>query len=51
MILDPGALMRTVCAWCKKVMSDGPPPTSHGMCKQCELKFAAEVEALEEARN
>lgn len=42
--------MRTVCAWCQKLMRDGLPPTSHGICKPCELKLAIEVEAFEEAR-
>ncbi len=43
--------MRTVCAWCEKVLRDGPPPTSHGICKVCETKLAIEVEAFEEAGN
>ena len=41
--------MRIVCAWCSKVMREGPPPISHGMCEACELKMAIEVEAFEEA--
>jgi len=27
--------LRVVCAWCKKTMSDGREPTSHGMCAKC----------------
>lgn len=40
--------MRTVCAWCQKVMREGPEPTSHGICKVCEAKMAIEIQAFEE---
>ena len=28
--------LRVVCAWCKREMSPGVAPTSHGLCKDCE---------------
>ena len=31
--------MRTICAWCKAVLSDGDGPTSHGICVSCEASF------------
>lgn len=39
--------MRTVCAWCSKVIRDGSPPTSHGMCSDCDSKMAVEIKTLE----
>lgn len=41
--------MRIQCAWCEKVMREGPPPTSHSICEVCEVKMAIEIEAFEEA--
>ena len=32
-------MRRRVCAWCMKVIEDGPEPTTHGICPEC-----AEVE-------
>lgn len=50
--------MKIVCAYCKKVILDGPEPTSHGICPKClkqELKKLEEVwdekERKESARN
>ena len=31
--------MKTVCAWCQKVLKEGPEPTSHGICQPCTEKF------------
>ena len=30
--------MKKVCAWCGRVLQPGPPPVSHGICKQCADK-------------
>ncbi len=31
--------MKLVCAWCKKIIKDGPPePVSHGICDTCKDK-------------
>ncbi len=31
--------MKVVCAWCRKVMKDGPDnPVSHGICEACLKK-------------
>jgi len=27
--------LRLICAWCKRVMREGPEPTSHGICPAC----------------
>jgi len=35
--------MRVVCAWCRKVIKPGAGETSHGICKPCEKKLAAEL--------
>ena len=38
--------MKVICAWCKKVISRGPPePISHGMCNQCARRMEREYEA------
>ena len=33
--------MKTICAWCAKVILDGKPGslTSHGICTSCITKF------------
>jgi photoactive yellow protein len=44
------AEMRVVCAWCSKVMRDGPPqPVSHGICAACAGKSGLfPIESLHE---
>jgi hypothetical protein len=44
--------MKTICAWCKGVVEDGPEEerdqVSHGMCRPCfkiEMKKLDEMEA------
>jgi hypothetical protein len=32
--------MKTICAWCGVVLSDGNGPTSHGICPPCKDSFA-----------
>lgn len=33
-------LLRVVCAWCSRLMKDGPPdPVSHGLCQECEAVY------------
>lgn len=29
------AQQRKVCAWCSTVITEGRPPTTHGMCEGC----------------
>jgi hypothetical protein len=30
------APLKTICAWCRRTMSDGPSgPVSHGLCGAC----------------
>lgn len=32
--------LRVVCAWCSRLMKDGPPdPVSHGLCPECEAVY------------
>ena len=31
--------MRKACAWCGKVLQDGPEPTSHGICHYCRMLY------------
>lgn len=36
--------MKEICAWCKKVMRDGPPhPITHGICASCAKKVLEEI--------
>ena len=35
--------MRTVCAWCQKVLREGSPPTSHGLCEVCAVKWLVDA--------
>ena len=42
--------MKTVCAWCNKVMKDGEPDprglVSHGVCEDCKEMVRKEMEDL-----
>lgn len=31
--------MRVVCAWCERLLAEGPGPVSHGICGDCALVF------------
>ena len=33
--------MKTICAWCGSILSDGGGPTSHGICASCRADFHA----------
>lgn len=33
--------MRVICAWCGRVMVDGPDPTTHGICRSCALRVGS----------
>jgi hypothetical protein len=38
--------MKTICAWCQRLMTDGPAfPVSHGMCTTCQARLEAELAA------
>lgn len=40
--------LKVVCAWCNKVLKEGPPTeVSHGICEDCEKKVNAEIDARE----
>ena len=30
--------MKTICAWCQKIIKDGDPPVSHTICSDCKIK-------------
>lgn len=32
--------MKTLCAWCRAIISDGEGPISHGICSSCKGSFA-----------
>ena len=34
---------RVVCAWCFKIVSDGPEPITHTICSQCSAKQQLEM--------
>jgi len=37
--------MKTICAWCNKVILDGPgEKLSHGICEDCEKAMAEELD-------
>jgi len=39
--------MKTICAWCGKLLVDSPEPdnqTSHGICAKCQKIELAKVE-------
>lgn len=46
--------MKTVCAWCDDVITDGDPdgPISHGICPECAIKagLSASFFAVRRAR-
>ncbi len=51
--------MKTICAYCKKEISDNHLPApkgvpanavSHGICERCEVKVIAEIEKLEKEK-
>jgi len=35
--------MRTICAWCGKVLKQGKGETSHGICKKCKAQVLADL--------
>ena len=37
------ARLRTVCAWCAKLIHDGALPVSHGCCPTCVKKHFPET--------
>jgi uncharacterized CHY-type Zn-finger protein len=34
---------KVVCAWCKKVLSEGREPISHGICPECKAEMKKEI--------
>jgi len=36
---SPQAKLKTVCAWCTKVMSPGQMPITHGICHSCATVY------------
>ena len=40
--------MKVVCAWCQKVLTEGPSPTSRGICPPCEATLTASEATLVE---
>lgn len=37
--------MKVICAWCGKVIQDGPDePVSHGICLDCRIAYEPEPE-------
>ena len=41
--------LRLVCAWCEKVIEDGPPGlTSHGICTKCAAEMRQTLGKLQE---
>lgn len=42
--MESPEVVKVICAWCKKVLKDGPEePVSHGICEECEKKLREEV--------
>jgi hypothetical protein len=39
---------RIVCAWCKRVLSEGSEPTSHGICDECAAAQMSTLPSHEE---
>lgn len=37
--LPVNPLPRLICAWCQKVLRDGPVPASHGCCHDCAARI------------
>jgi hypothetical protein len=31
--------VKIVCAWCRRVLQDGPGPISHGICRECAGQY------------
>ena len=43
--------MKTICAWCGKLLKDGPDkPVSHGMCRECSDRELAKLGKVIQAR-
>ena len=36
---SPESKMKTICAWCTKVMSPGQMPVTHGICRSCATVY------------
>ena len=39
--------MRELCAWCSKIIKEGPAwpiLTTHGICSECDAKFRKEID-------
>ena len=36
--------MKTICAWCQKIIKDGDPPISHTICLTCKIKLEKETD-------
>lgn len=39
--------LKAVCAWCKKVVREGPEPISHTICAECKRKIDEEIDRKE----
>lgn len=40
---DAEPLPREACAWCGRVLREGPEPTSHGICPDCLARLEDSV--------
>lgn len=40
---DDGPLPREACAWCGRVLREGPEPTSHGICAECMARLESSL--------
>jgi len=38
---------KIICAWCEKVLVEGPEPISHGICEECRDR---EIEGIKNYR-
>lgn len=44
-MVKTGRPMKRVCAWCGRVLEDGPPhPVSHGICEECAKQIQERLE-------
>ena len=43
----PNRPLRVECAWCRRVLRDGPEPVSHGICPECRDKIYKDNGLLE----
>jgi len=34
---------KCICAWCKKVLTDGDEPVTHGICPACLAEQIAQI--------